>query len=44
MARILVIDDDADMRALLDEKLRAGGHEVAQARDGREGVAKYRDD
>ena len=44
MARILVIDDDADMRALLDEMLTAGGHEVAQAGDGREGVAKYRTD
>ena len=42
MARILVIDDDADMRSLLDEMLRDGGHEVALAGDGREGVAKYR--
>ncbi len=42
MARILVIDDDPDMRALLDEMLRAGGHEVVLAGDGRDGVAKYR--
>ena len=42
MARILVIDDDVDMRALLDEMLRTGGHEVVQAGDGRDGVAKYR--
>jgi CheY-like chemotaxis protein len=42
MARILVIDDEADMRALLDEMLRAGGHEVVLACDGRDGVAKYR--
>jgi len=42
MARILVIDDEADMRALLDEMLRAGGHEVVLASDGRDGVAKYR--
>ena len=42
MARILVIDDEADMRALLDEMLKAGGHEVVLASDGRDGVAKYR--
>ena len=28
MARIFVIDDDANMRALMDEMLRAAGHEV----------------
>ena len=42
MARILVIDDDPDMRALLGEMLRAAGHEVVLAGDGRDGVAKYR--
>jgi len=42
MARILVIDDDADMRELLAETLRSAGHEVALAADGREGVREYR--
>jgi CheY-like chemotaxis protein len=42
MARILVIDDDADMRALLEQTLKSAGHEVALAADGAEGVAQYR--
>ena len=42
MARILVIDDDADMRTLLEHTLRSAGHEVALAADGREGVEQYR--
>jgi DNA-binding NtrC family response regulator len=42
MARILVIDDDADMRALLEQMLTPAGHEVVLAVDGREGVEKYR--
>ena len=41
MARILVIDDDADMRALLEQTLKSSGHEVALAADGREGVREY---
>jgi DNA-binding response OmpR family regulator len=42
MARILVIDDDPDMRALLEQTLQAAGHEVALAADGREGVERHR--
>jgi CheY-like chemotaxis protein len=42
MARILVIDDDADMRAMLEQTLKAAGHEVVLAADGREGVERYR--
>ena len=42
MARILVIDDDPDMRALLEQTLKSAGHEVALAADGRQGVNLYR--
>jgi len=42
MARILVIDDDADMRTLLEDTLRSAGHEIVLAADGREGVQQYR--
>ena len=42
MARIIVIDDDADMRAMLEQTLRSAGHEVILASDGREGVERYR--
>ncbi len=42
MARILVIDDDADMRTLLEHTLQSAGHEVVLAADGREGVQQYR--
>ncbi len=38
MARILVIDDDPDMWALLEQTLKSAGHEVVLAADGREGV------
>jgi DNA-binding response OmpR family regulator len=36
--RILVIDDDADIRRLVVELLRRAGHEVAEAPDGRAGL------
>jgi DNA-binding NtrC family response regulator len=42
MARILVIDDDSDMRLLLEQTLGPAGHEVVSARDGREGIHQYR--
>jgi DNA-binding NtrC family response regulator len=41
MARILVIDDEPDMRVLLEQTLKAAGHEVSLAADGREGVERY---
>jgi DNA-binding NtrC family response regulator len=42
MARILVIDDDPDTRAMLEQTLQPAGYEVISAADGREGVERYR--
>jgi CheY-like chemotaxis protein len=42
MARILVVDDEAPVRALLRAILAAAGQEVAEAADGAEGVLAYR--
>lgn len=42
MARILVIDDEAPIRALLSTVLQSAGHEVVEASTGREGLALYR--
>ena len=42
MARILVIDDDPDMRDMVEETLKPTGHEVILAGDGREGVERHR--
>ena len=41
MARILVIDDEPDMRAILEKILKSAGYEVILAADGREGVERY---
>ena len=41
MARILVIDDEPDVRALVEQTLKPAGHEVVPAADGREGVDSY---
>ena len=38
MARILIIEDDPDMRALLSEVITAAGHEVFVAADGQQGL------
>ena len=38
--RILVIDDDDDIRAVMEEVLAAAGYQVDVARDGAEGLAK----
>jgi CheY-like chemotaxis protein len=43
MALILVIDDDRDVRGMLDEMLRALSHTVILASEGREGLARYRE-
>ena len=40
--RILVVDDDADMRALLVDELRQEGYEVTEASDGAEAVLACR--
>lgn len=42
MSRILVIDDDFEVRNLICEVLRRAGHEVDDAEDGQEGIHKYR--
>ncbi|MBM3545913.1 MAG: response regulator [Alphaproteobacteria bacterium] len=38
MARILVIDDDAEVRRTLVRMLESAGHEVHQAADGETGI------
>ncbi|MEO8201560.1 MAG: response regulator [Gemmatimonadota bacterium] len=43
MPRILVIDDDKDIRKLLRTALESSGHEVMEAADGLEGVRRWRD-
>lgn len=40
--RILVVDDDADIRAILAMVLTAEGHEVETAADGLAGLARLR--
>ncbi|UVT15546.1 MAG: response regulator [Nitrospira sp.] len=42
MATILVIDDEAPVRAMLSTALRSAGHHVVEASTGREGIALYR--
>ncbi|MBI3852327.1 MAG: response regulator [Verrucomicrobia bacterium] len=42
MPRILVIDDDAGMREMLEQTLRLEGYDVVSASDGREGVEAHR--
>lgn len=41
MQRILVIDDDSEMRAFIVELLTRHGYEVSEARDGNEGLAAF---
>ena len=38
MARILVADDQPDLRMILSSRLRAAGHDVLEARDGVEAL------
>ena len=38
--RILVIEDQEDLRGVLRDLLTGSGYEVAEAADGRDGVAK----
>jgi DNA-binding response OmpR family regulator len=41
VGRVLVVDDEADIRGLLRELLERGGHEVLEAPDGREGLRRF---
>ncbi|MFO7891659.1 MAG: response regulator [bacterium] len=43
MAKILVIDDEKVVRMAIMYKLKKEGHEVIEAEDGDEGIAKYRE-
>lgn len=42
MARILIIDDDANLRTILGHALKEAGYEVGLAADGREGIKQHR--
>jgi len=41
LRRVLVVDDDADIRLLLEELLRGGGYEVESAADGRAALRAF---
>jgi DNA-binding response OmpR family regulator len=42
MSRILLIDDDDQCRGMLRQALRREGYEVVEARDGKEGLIRFR--
>lgn len=42
MARLLIVEDDDDIRELLGEVLEAFGHEVSRTADGEEGLESLR--
>jgi CheY-like chemotaxis protein len=42
MAQILVVDDDPDLRGLVEFRLRRAGHEVVVAGDGKSALAAVR--
>jgi two-component system response regulator (stage 0 sporulation protein F) len=43
MATILLIDDEPEIRALLRAVLESAGHTVTEAINGRDGLARYRE-
>lgn len=43
MAKILVIDDDPELRTILREMLAKAGHQILVAADGRDGLTLYRE-
>ena len=44
MARILIIDDEPQARTMLRELLEEEGHAVVDAKNGKEGLKRYRDE
>ena len=44
MARILIIDDEPNMRAMLRRMLHQAGHQVSEAGNGAEGIDSYEPD
>ncbi len=44
MARILIIDDEDELRSMLRQMLEQAGHEVAEAVNGAEGIELYERD
>ena len=42
MTRILLVEDDSDLRSVLAEVLTRGGYEVIEARNGEEAVLLFR--
>lgn len=42
MARVLIVDDDQQIRTMLRATLEREGYEVAEAADGRQALALYR--
>jgi CheY-like chemotaxis protein len=42
MASVLVVDDDAQVRAFVRVVLESGGHEVREATNGAEGITAHR--
>lgn len=42
MASVLVVDDQDQVRQLIRETLEQAGYEVEEARDGKEGLERYR--
>ena len=36
--RILIIEDDSDIREIVKAQLEQGGHQVIEAKDGQEGI------
>ena len=44
MARILIIDDEDELRSMLRQMLEQAGHEVTEAVNGAEGIKLYEQD
>ena len=41
MARILIIDDDPDIRSMLEDVLKSAQHQTITAADGKEGLTQF---